>query len=298
MFRRNFLKASASLAFGSALASTLPLSAAAAPKASTPADTARGQFKGRIRKSLKWGMVADRSLPLADTFGKLRESGFDGVEPSLAEVTNVEAWVKASQASGLTIDGTVTAGNLAELPHGIELTRDLGGDSTLVTASYPPDRPILESWNITQDQIRAAIPTAEKHRIKILVENVWRTFLISPFDLQRYIDEIGSPWVQVHFDTGNCLPPSGIAEHWIQLLGRRIQKLDIKEFHVEKAMKEGMPKGFSAPLGEGSVNWTRVRAELGRIAFTGWAAAELRRGDWDYLADVARRMDLVLDLAV
>jgi hypothetical protein len=36
---------------------------------------------------------------------------------------------------------------------------------------------------------------------------------------------------------------------------------------------------------------------LAKINFTGWAAAEMRGGDWAYLADVAKRMDKVLDIA-
>ena len=34
--------------------------------------------------------------------------------------------------------------------------------------------------------------------------------------------------------------------------------------------------------------------ELAKIGLTGWAAAEMKSGDWDYLADVAQRMDKVL----
>lgn len=49
------------------------------------------------------------------------------------------------------------------------------------------------------------------------------------------------------------------------------------------------------PFGEGSINWPAVRAELVKINFTGWAAAEVKGGDWACLADVARRMDRVLD---
>jgi hexulose-6-phosphate isomerase len=165
-----------------------------------------------------------------------------------------------------------------------------------VVARYPQDRPILESWKTSQDQIRAAIPLAGELGIKMLVENVWATFLISPMDMARYIDEIGSPWVQVHFDIGNMVR-WGVAEHWAQVLGPRSQKLDIKEYDLKKAMSEGMGKGFDVPLGEGSINWPAVRTELARINFQGWAAAEMRGGDWDYLTDVARRMDKVLDLA-
>ncbi len=44
------------------------------------------------------------------------------------------------------------------------------------------------------------------------------------------------------------------------------------------------------------MNWPAVRAELSKIDFTGRAAAEVKAGDWDYLADVAKRMVRVLDL--
>jgi len=54
-------------------------------------------------------------------------------------------------------------------------------------------------------------------------------------------------------------------------------------------------KDFDVPFGEGSINWPAVRAELVKINFTGWAAAEVKGGDWACLADVARRMDRVLD---
>ncbi len=41
-----------------------------------------GQFTGKIRKSLKWTMVKNaKDMPLADAFKKLRECGYDGVEP-------------------------------------------------------------------------------------------------------------------------------------------------------------------------------------------------------------------------
>ena len=61
-------------------------------------------------------------------------------------------------------------------------------------------------------------------------------------------------------------------------------------------MQTGLNKGFDVPIGDGDINWPAVRAELAKINFTGWAAAEVKGGGWDYLADVSRRMDRVLDL--
>ena len=256
-----------------------------------------GQFTGKIRKSLKWSMIAQRDkLPVLEVFKKLRECGYEGVEPRVNEVPldKADEWIAASRETGLIIDGTVGA-SADDLAGGIDLTKRLGGDSMLVVARYDQKQPIQPQWDEWRDRLKAAAPHAEKQGVKLLVENVWATFLISPFDMARFIDEIGHPFVQVHFDIGNMVR-WGVAEHWAQVLGKRSQKLDIKEYDLKKAMNEGMGKGFDVPLGEGSIDWAAVRAELAKIEFTGWAAAEVAAGDWDYLADVATRMDRVLDL--
>lgn len=280
MQRRTFLR-TASLSLGATL---LPQGAARA-----------GQFTGKIRKSLKWGMVSEaKKMPLVEAFKKLRECGFEGVEPSLSHIQDAAEWVAASKESGLIIDGTVGARTEA-LDGGIDLTKKLGGDSMLVVARYDQQQPLMTNWTRCRDQLKAAAPHAEQQQIKLLVENVWATFLISPFDMARFIDEIGSPWVQVHFDIGNMMR-WGVAEHWAQVLGRRAQKLDVKEYDLKKAMNEGMSKGFDVPLGEGSINWPGVRAELAKINYTGWAAAEVKGGDWSHLTEIAKRMDRVLDL--
>lgn len=73
MQRRTFLRA-ASLAAGATLLASSSTAQA-------------GKFTGKIRKSLKWGMVTEaKSMPLLDAFKKLRECGYEGVEPSLSHV--------------------------------------------------------------------------------------------------------------------------------------------------------------------------------------------------------------------
>lgn len=262
-------------------------------------DVNAGQFKGRIRKSLKWGMAQKtaKDMPLVDAFKKLRACGFEGIEPSLlgqVSEQNADEWIDASKQSGLTIDGTV-GGRCEGLEAGLDLTKKLGGDSMLVVLAYPQDQPIEKTWSESVARMKAAAPHAEKQGVRILIENVWATFLISAYDMARFIDEVGSPWVQVHLDIGNQMR-WGIAEHWVEVLGKRSGKLDVKEYDLTKAMNEGMRKGFDTPLGEGSINWPAVRTELAKINYTGWAAAEVKAGDWDYLTDVAKRMDKVLDL--
>ncbi len=272
-------------------------SALGGPPFSPLASAAEPRFQGKIRKSLKWTMIKQREeQPLVETFRKLKACGFDGVEPRVKEVSpdTVDEWVAASRDSGIVIDGTVGS-DMEDLKTGIDLTHRVGGDSMLVVAYYDQKTPIQPQWDHARDLLKAAAPYAEKQGVKLLVENVWATYLISPFDMARFIDEIGHPFVQVHFDIGNMVR-WGVPEHWAQILGTRSKKLDIKEYDLKKAMSEGMAKGFSIPLGEGSIQWKKVMDELEKIQFTGWAAAEVAAGNWEELTDLAKRMDRVLEL--
>ena len=50
---------------------------------------------------------------------------------------------------------------------------------------------------------------------------------------------------------------------------------------------------FDKPLGEGSIEWAKVRQELSSIDYHGWATAEVKGGDRARLADIASQMDNV-----
>jgi L-ribulose-5-phosphate 3-epimerase len=269
--------------------------AAAASGAALTPDSSKAASNVRIRKSLKWGMVKETKGTLAERFGKLKRCGFAGVEPNISAVKDPAEWLAASKETGLLIDCVVSAGTDG-IETAVDVCKQLGGDSILVVARLEKDKSFWSNWKETQAAIKAAAPHAEKQQIKVLIENVWASFLVSPLDMLRYVDEIAHPWVGVHYDVGNIMR-WGVAEHGIEVLGKRIGKLDIKEYSLDKAMKEGMSKGFDVPIGNGSINWPGVRAELARIEFTGWAAAEVKSGDWGYLAEVAQRMDNVLGLA-
>ncbi|MBI2478710.1 MAG: hypothetical protein HYV60_08785 [Planctomycetia bacterium] len=101
--------------------------------------------------------------------------------------------------------------------------------------------------------------------------------------------------VGAYFDVGNNIR-WGYAEHWIEVLGKRIGKLDIKEFDRKLQNEEGLRAGFNVEIGEGSIDWQRVREELKKIGYAGWATAEVTGGGRERLADIASRMNNVLDL--
>jgi len=270
---------------------------AAATLATRPATAANGQFKGKITKAVKYHMVrTDGSVE--DKFRLLKDLGFDGVEPRVAlgesNRAHVSALGAASEKVGLPIHGMVHSSN-PTLREAIDQAKSLGASSILHVVRYDKSIPYLENYARSQDIIRRAIDHAIKQDIQILIENVWATFLIEPLTMARYVDELDSSHVGVYFDVGNVVR-WGWPQHWIQVLGPRIKKLDIKEYDLTVAMNEGMRSGFGMPLGSGSVDWAKVRKELAAIGYQGWATAEVPGGDRQRLADIAKQMDDVLDL--
>lgn len=256
-----------------------------------------GEFTGKIRKAVKYHMVTEK-LTALDKFKVLADLGFDGVEPramlSPDQADEVRQIAKASEVTGLPIHGVVNSSN-PDIIGAIDQAKRYGANSVLHVVRYDRNISYLQNYRETQEIIRRAIEHAEKNEIRILLENVWATFLIEPLGMARYIDELNSPFVQCYFDVGNVVR-WGWPEHWIEVLGKRVAKLDIKEYDLNVAMNEGMRKAFAKPLGEGSVDWKKVRTALTRIDYHGWATAEVAGGDRTHLADVAAQMNRVLDL--
>ena len=258
---------------------------------------AAGEFTGRIRKAVKYHMVQE-NLSGEDKLKMLRDLGYDGVElrallkPS--EAREVKELARASEKVGLPIHGVVNSSN-PDIIGAIDQAAAYGADSVLHVVRYQQDIPYLQNYRETQDIIRKALDHAEKKQVSILLENVWATFLIEPLGMAKYIDELNSPFVQIYFDVGNVVR-WGWPQHWIEVLGQRSRKLDIKEFDLKIAMNDGMRKAFDVPLGEGSIDWAAVRKELLATDYRGWATAEVRGGDRARLADIAAQMDRVLDL--
>ena len=283
MKRRDFLSRTAP-ALGTATAIPALLSSQASS----------AEMTGRIKKGVKFNMVKEPDLSIVDRFKMLKDVGFDGTELRTENNVDLKTYLEAMDKSGLAVHGIVNA-NKPDLETAVKFSHDVGGNSVLYVATYDKKRPLMESWNETQAIIKKGLPAAEKYGVKILVENVWAGFLISALDMERYVDEIDSPWFGAYYDVGNNVR-WGVPEHWIEILGDRIGKLDIKEWDEKKHKAEGLGKGFSSPLGEGTIDWAAVRAALRKIDYRGWATAEVRGGDRARLAEISQGMDRILGL--
>ena len=162
----------------------------------------------------------------------------------------------------------------------------------LVPAVVNKDVSYGDAYRRSQTEIRKALPLAEKLGIKILLENVWNNFLLSPVELARYIDEFQSEMIGAYFDVGNIIR-YGWPEHWILELGSRIGKLDIKEYSRTLQHSKGPRAGFGVKLGEGDCDWPAVMKALKTIGYKGWATAEVRGGEEERLQDISQRMDRI-----
>jgi hexulose-6-phosphate isomerase len=113
--------------------------------------------------------------------------------------------------------------------------------------------------------------------------------------MARYIDEFESPWIGAYFDVGNIVS-YGWPEQWIRILGKRILKLDVKEYSRELRDNKGPRAGFDVKIGDGDCNWPAVVQALGDIGYEGWASAEVPGGDEERLGEILERMNRVFTI--
>jgi hexulose-6-phosphate isomerase len=164
-----------------------------------------------------------------------------------------------------------------------------GADTVLlVPAVVNAEVSYAQAWERSQRQIRKLLPIAQESKIIIGIEEVWNKFLLSPLEFARYIDSFESPWIRAYFDVGN-VAISGYPQDWIRVLGKRIVKLHIKDFKFEKNVASWMP------LKEGTIDWHAVHAALEAINYKGTATVELAGGDAEYLKEVNRRFEQILN---
>jgi L-ribulose-5-phosphate 3-epimerase len=265
--------------------------------------------KPRIRYAVKWGMIrGDGSI--LEKFQLLQRLGYDGVELDSPGGPPSEEILAAKAATGVEVPGVVDSVHWTKplsdpsesvrnegrqaLEQAIRDCKACGGSTVLLVPAVVNKRVgYADAYRRSQEEIRKVLPLATELDIVIAIENVWNNFLLSPIEAARYIDDFESPSIAWHFDVGNIVN-YGWPEDWIRTLGRRIVRLDIKEFSRKKRDDEGLWKGFAAEIGEGDCDWPAVNLALDEVGYRGWACAEVGGGDESRLADVLARMRRVL----
>lgn len=286
---------------GAAIASGSSQSATVA----TAASANQTQPKYKFKKSINhWAFPYPDKMSLKECLQLAKDAGFDGIElnydldsdlspkSGTKEFTEIR---KMADEIGIAISGVcsflfwpypLTSNDPAERARGMELAskmtqaaHDLGTENLLVVpgAVHMPWREDHDPTpnDVCDQRAREAIgkllPQAEKLNVKLNMENIFfNGFLMSPMEMADFVDSFQSEHVRVHFDTGNIMEYQ-FPEHWIPILGDRIQNVHLKEY-----TKKGTDHSLEAfrPLLDGTTNWPAVLEAFDAIGYDGYLTFE------------------------
>jgi L-ribulose-5-phosphate 3-epimerase len=264
-----------------------------------------------IKKAVLYSMLPKDLSPL-ERFQLARDCGFEQIECGTTDdAKEADALLDASKKTNVRIhsvmnrdhwkyplsspDPDVVAKSMTGLKTSLRNAKLWGADTVLlVPAVVGPDTTYKQAWERSTAQIRGVLPLAEELKVIIAVEEVWNKFLLSPLEFARYVDDFQSPWVKAYFDVGNVVI-WGYPQDWIRTLGNRIAKLHLKDFSYRQnpEIKKRVPDFVM--LREGDIDWKEVYRALHDIGYRGSATVELGGGNADYLRDVSKRVDLILN---
>jgi len=125
-----------------------------------------------------------------------------------------------------------------------------------------------------KDAARRLRDTAERVSIDLCLENVWNGMFYSPLEFAEFIDSVASKHVGAYFDVGNVLGYHQHPPHWIEILGKRIRRVHIKDFKNSV----GNITGFCDLL-QGDVPWKETMAALRAIGYNKTLVAEMMPPD-------------------
>ncbi|MEK6235935.1 MAG: sugar phosphate isomerase/epimerase [Planctomycetales bacterium] len=293
--------------FGSAFLAAQGLASSADAK-DPPSKTAKGSRAAKryaMKKSINlWAFPYPDKMSLKECFELAKEAGFDAVEINYnlegdlspeASDKDIENIGKTARKIGIEISGvcsflfwpySLTHNDPQRREKGIELAqkmvrsaRLLGTDNLLVVpgAVYIPwlkdAEPVPNDVcdRRAREAVRRLLPEAEKSKVFINIENIFANgFLFSPQEMVEFVDSFKSPWVKIHFDTGNLMEYQ-FPEHWIPMLGKRIQNTHLKEY--SKRVNEFNLDAFR-PLLDGTTDWPAVMEAFDKVVYRGYLTFE------------------------
>jgi hexulose-6-phosphate isomerase len=255
--------------------------------------------------SVEGGLAGTR--PVEEAMQEARDAGFDGIELAIGtsgvlttetDQATCESYRRSAERIGINMKTLACGISWAVSPtsadpavrakaialHGAALQRAawLGADSMLMVpgavmipwdASYGPVK-YDEAVAWAREAAKQLAPIAEKVRVDLCLENVWNGMFYSPLEFAAFIDSIASERVGVYFDVGNVLGYHQHPPHWIEILGKRIRRVHIKDFKREV----GNLSGFCDLL-EGDVPWKQTMQALRAIGYDKTLVAEMMPPD-------------------
>ncbi|KAF0173509.1 MAG: hexulose-6-phosphate isomerase [Limisphaerales bacterium] len=293
-------------AFAAAGAAAVVGGSASAAQPATKPDPRRASPKRyAMKKSINlWAFPYPDRMNLRECLQLAKDAGFDGIELNydldndLSPKAGTKEFKTIRQMAdqiGIQISGLcsflfwpypLTSNDPAKRARGLELAgkiaqaaSDLGVENVLVVpgAVHIPWRTDHEPVrnDICEQRAKEAIAqlakTAAKQKVYLNMENIFfNGFLMTPMEMNAFVDHFGNERVRIHYDTGN-IAMFQHAEHWVPVMGQRIQNIHLKEF-----TKKGTDFSLETfrPLLDGTTNWPALLEELDKINYRGFLTFE------------------------
>jgi hexulose-6-phosphate isomerase len=258
-----------------------------------------------MKKSINlWAFPYPGRMTLKECLQLAKDAGFDGIELNydlendLSPKTGTKefhAIRKTADDIGIAISGVcsflfwpypLTSNDPVKRQRGLELAakmaqaaHDLGTENLLVVpgAVHIPWRTDHEPVpnDVCDARAREAVGKllvqAAKLGVFLNIENIFfNGYLMTPAEMNAFVDSFKSDHVRVHFDTGNIMLFQ-FPEHWIAILGKRIKNVHFKEF-----TKKGTDHSLESfrPLLDGTTNWPAVMEALDKAGYRGYLTFE------------------------
>jgi hexulose-6-phosphate isomerase len=258
-----------------------------------------------MKKSINlWAFPYPDRMSLKECLQLAKDAGFDGIELNYdldsdlspkADAKKLRDIRKMAEEIGIAISGLcsflfwpypLTSNDTAKRARGLELAglmanaaHELGTENLLVvpgavsipwrTDHEPVPNDVCDKR--AREAIARLVPTAEKLGIYLNIENIFfNGYLMTPEEMNTFVDSFQSKHVRVHFDTGNIMLFQH-PEHWIPILGNRTKNVHLKEF-----TKKGTDHSLESfrPLLDGTTNWPAVIEAFDKVGYQGYLTFE------------------------
>lgn len=127
-----------------------------------------------------------------------------------------------------------------------------------------------DATKYAQDAIGELAPYAADLGVVIGLENVWNNLWVMPDFAAAFIRSFKNPWVKAYLDLGNHTRYA-MPEKWLVALDDQIVKLHIKDFKIDRSKDR---EGEFVRIGDGSIDWKRVRRTIEAVNYNGWVSIE------------------------
>lgn len=274
-----------------------------------------------------WSMPGglENTLPIDSALQQAKAAGFQGLELAIgpegvihtglteADCKPIRAQIQASGlvvqtlASGMSWGFNPVSNDPAVRAKAFELNAQalriagwLGLEAVLfvpgvVTSPISPSEKVRYDHAIerAEEVIGRLAKVAEEVGVDLCIENVWNGLFYSPLEFAAFVEKIASPRVGIYFDCGNVLGYHQYPPHWIELLGKHIKRVHIKDYKL----------GFDwngtfsfCKLLEGDVPWAETVAALRAIGYQKTVVAEMLPPSEGLLEQTSAAMDKIFAL--